>query len=247
MRLRLTGFTREIWSSLTFDHSGTIDSFLNRVAPPSNIYSTLLVQPRGRRCVKTRPSTLITTIIISQSQKCRERTAWHRFLEFYTTLEHPPRFHSNLMDFSAKNALINEWPTVSPPKNAVGMKQDGQHRIVNEIRKIRYTKIFVDVLTIVCYSKVTKFWGSHFERIVCKEVQSVNNEKYFPKRRVCSRERADCFVFLVTSLTAGRDKRKMKMKETKGASGTRRFTTDKRQKNWCIVDKKIRVRNNKKK
>ena len=100
-RLRLMGFPRlEIRSSLaTRSVPGTIDSFLNRVATAVEHLFYVACSGRGRRCVNARPSTLITTIMISRLQKnLRGIVSWN-----FARVE-----NSSFLRVLRENALINE-------------------------------------------------------------------------------------------------------------------------------------------
>lgn len=87
-RLRLMGFPREIRSSLAFDQfQGQSIVFLialhrHRISILRCLFS------RGRRCVNTRPSTLITTIMISRLRKCRRELRGIVFCNF-ARIENP--------------------------------------------------------------------------------------------------------------------------------------------------------------
>lgn len=90
---------------------GTIDSFLNRVTPPSNIYFTPLVQPRSpmRKHTSFDVNNYDNDITVA---KMPQRIAWHRFLQFCTHRKSNALIRVPWIFLPAKNALINELPTV---------------------------------------------------------------------------------------------------------------------------------------
>lgn len=111
-RLRLMGFPREIRSSLAFDQfQGQSIVFLIAFEPPSNIYFTPLVQPRSpmRKHTSFDVNNYDNDITVA---KMPQRIAWHRFLQFCTHRKSNALIRVPWIFLPAKNALINELPTV---------------------------------------------------------------------------------------------------------------------------------------